>query len=33
MTIAERLLSEAASETERVCVKRKLFELTGRCEG
>ena len=32
MTIAERLLSEAASETERICVKQRLFKLTGRCE-
>ena len=32
MTIAERLLSEAYSETEKICVKQKLFKMTGRCE-
>ena len=29
--IAERLLDEAGTETERICVKQKLFKLTGRC--
>ena len=32
MTFAERLLSEVASETERVCVKRTLFKMMGRCD-
>ncbi len=32
MTIAERLLAAAASESQRLAVKRKLFKLTGRCE-
>jgi len=31
--MAERLLSEAYTETERICVKQKLFKLTGRCMG
>ena len=32
MTIAERLLAETTSETERICVKQKLFKLTGSCK-
>lgn len=32
MTIAELLLAEASSESERICVKQKLFKLTGSCE-
>jgi len=32
MTIAERLLAEAPSETERIRVKRMLFEATGSCQ-
>jgi hypothetical protein len=32
MSIAERLLSAAESEPQRLAVKRKLFKLTGRCQ-
>jgi len=32
MTIAERLLAEASSETERICIKQRLFKITGSCE-
>jgi len=32
MNIAERLLAEACSETERIRVKRILFKTTGSCE-
>lgn len=32
MNIAERLLAEASSETERICVKQELFEMMGSCE-
>jgi hypothetical protein len=32
MTIAQRLLAEASSESERICVEQKLFKMTGRCE-
>jgi len=32
MTIAERLLAEASSETERIRIKQILFKTTGSCE-
>lgn len=32
MTIAERLLAQASSETERISAKQKLFKMTGSCE-
>ena len=32
MTIAERLLAETTSETERIRVKRMFFKMTGSCE-
>jgi len=32
MTIAERLLAAAFSESERICVMQKLFKMTGSCE-
>ena len=32
MTIADRLLAETTSETERVRIKRMFFKMTGSCE-
>jgi hypothetical protein len=32
MNIAERLLAEVSSEMERICIKQKLFKMTGSCE-
>jgi len=32
MNMAERLLAEACCESERICIKQKLFKITGSCE-
>ena len=32
MTIADRLLAETTSETERIRIKRMFFKMTGSCE-
>ena len=32
MNIAERLLAEVSSESERIRAKRKLFKMAGSCE-
>jgi hypothetical protein len=32
MTIADRLLADTTSETERIRVKRMFFKMTGSCE-
>ena len=32
VTIAERILINAFSESERICAKQILFKMTGRCE-